>query len=57
MNVTIHDVNDTPPRFDKSWAVARVAENWPVGQKIYLTQVEDLDTDNNSRITGTTASI
>ena len=51
VNVTVHDVNDNPPRFDKSRAVARVVENWPAGHEIYLAQAEDLDTDNNSRIT------
>lgn len=51
VNVTVQDVNDNPPRFDKARAVARVVENWPAGHEVYLAKAEDLDTDNNSRIT------
>ena len=31
VNVTVQDVNDNPPRFDKSRAVARVVKNCPAG--------------------------
>lgn len=51
VNVTVHDVNDNPPRFQQARAVARVVENWPAGHEIYLAKADDLDTDNNSRIT------
>ena len=31
--------------------MARVVENCPAGHEIYLAQAEDLDMDNNKRIT------
>ena len=31
--------------------MARVVENCPAGHEIYLAQAEDLDMDNNRRIT------
>ena len=51
VNVTVQDVNDNPPRFEKTRAVAKVVENWPSNHEIYLAKAEDLDTANNSRIT------
>lgn len=50
VNITVQDVNDNAPRFEKARAIARVVENWPVGHEVYLAEAEDMDIDNNSRI-------
>nr|CAG4640600.1 EOG090X0007 [Eulimnadia texana] len=51
VNVTVEDVNDNPPRFTATRAVARIAENWPPGHEVFLAKAEDLDEGNNSLIT------
>uniref|UniRef100_A0A8C1W5N8 Cadherin domain-containing protein n=1 Tax=Cyprinus carpio TaxID=7962 RepID=A0A8C1W5N8_CYPCA len=50
LNLKVSDVNDNPPRFEKSVYTAYVAENNPPGLSIFTLSAQDDDWNQNARI-------
>ena len=51
VHIDVDDVNDSPPRFKKTRAVAHVEERRPIGHEVFLSRAEDNDAGDNSKIT------
>ncbi|MEE6478652.1 hypothetical protein FKM82_011927 [Ascaphus truei] len=50
IRLTISDVNDNPPVFEKTRYIAYVSENNPPGTSIYSVHASDLDLNKNAQI-------
>ncbi|KAG8579365.1 hypothetical protein GDO81_010839, partial [Engystomops pustulosus] len=49
--ITINDINDNSPLFDKSIYVAYIPEHMPAGSSFHTVHASDLDNNENSQIT------
>ncbi|CAL4102728.1 unnamed protein product, partial [Meganyctiphanes norvegica] len=49
-NISIEDINDNPPKFPVPNVKIYLAENSPIGHKVYLARAYDPDNGQNSKI-------
>ncbi|XP_060110480.1 protocadherin gamma-C5-like [Heteronotia binoei] len=52
-SITLADVNDNPPHFDRSYYEAILEENNPIGAVLLTVSAADADKDQNSRLSYT----
>lgn len=50
VNISVLDLNDSPPMFMKEYDEIKLPENAAVGQEVYLSRARDKDSGINSRI-------